>query len=192
MPLMGLFGVEILLLSLQETLLLVVLMFGQFSMLLAAIDRCRSDSAGSLMALQRGNSAAQVTTAGAAGTGSTPRTPLSGSRNSAAAPSPAFKPLSRNTSANSSGNLSARTSNGPSVLASVSPRPSATYSVAALQQSAQPPLVPEKVSTLVDVLWRPLLAGLSGVLSRCTDNSRHEALMLQVSGSLQRSMYAVC
>lgn len=45
----------------------------------------------------------------------------------------------------------------------------------------QPPLTAATVSTLVDVLWRPLLAGLSSVLSRCYDGSRHEALMLQVS-----------
>jgi hypothetical protein len=41
-------------------------------------------------------------------------------------------------------------------------------------------LVAATVSTLIDVLWRPLLAGLSSVLSRCCDGSRHEALMLQV------------
>jgi hypothetical protein len=48
------------------------------------------------------------------------------------------------------------------------------------QQQQQQPLAAATVSTLVDVLWRPLLAGLSSVLSRCYDGSRHEALMLQV------------
>jgi hypothetical protein len=48
------------------------------------------------------------------------------------------------------------------------------------QGQGQPPLAAATVSTLVDVLWRPLLAGLSSVLSRCYDGSRHEALMLQV------------
>ncbi|WIA43332.1 hypothetical protein OEZ86_009826 [Tetradesmus obliquus] len=58
------------------------------------------------------------------------------------------------------------------------------------QQQGQPPLAAATVSTLVDVLWRPLLAGLSSVLGRCYDGSRHEALMLQVLQAYQRYTYS--
>eukprot|EP00878_Enallax_costatus_P031943 GHUV01035017.1.p1 GENE.GHUV01035017.1~~GHUV01035017.1.p1 ORF type:complete len:583 (+),score=181.66 GHUV01035017.1:253-2001(+) len=159
----------------------------------ATIDRCRSESAGSLLALPRGNSAAPAATAGATSSASTPRTPLSGSRNSTAAQSPALGPAAgpiiRKTSSNLGINLSSRATTGPSVLAAVSPRPSVTQT-GSVQQSMQPAVTAATVSTLVDVLWRPLLAGLSGVLSRCTDSSRHEALMLQVLRAYQSYTYS--
>lgn len=141
----------------------------------AAMERCRSESAGSLLGLQRNSS---TTPAAAAGGSNTPRTPLSGSRNSPAAQSqallPTVGPISRKTSGSFTSSMSSRPSLAHVPAGSLNP-------AVAVQHSLQQPVTAATVSTLVDVLWRPLLAGLSGVLSRCTDNNRHEALMLQVS-----------
>lgn len=60
------------------------------------------------------------------------------------------------------------------------PRPAAATAplLPLLSVCTGPPLTQAAVATLVDVLWRPLLAGLSCVLSRVASSSSHEPLLL--------------
>jgi hypothetical protein len=137
------------------------------------MERSSSNSSNSLLSIVRSSSAAAVAAAAAAMTGGvgTPRTPVT--------PSTVLCGSRANSSPSSSGAaLAAETG-------ALRLRKSNSTGCGRLQgqqqQLGQPPLAAATVSTLVDVLWRPLLAGLSSVLSRCYDGSRHEALMLQVS-----------
>jgi hypothetical protein len=148
------------------------------------VERTGSNSSTSLLSIVRSGSAAAVAAAAAAmaGNSGTPRTPvtpgvgLCGSRTNSS-PSAIAAALAAET-----GPLRLRKTNssGPGKLPGQQ------------QQQGQPPLAAATVSTLVDVLWRPLLAGLSSVLSRCCDGSRHEALMLQVRGAHRTAAYMAC
>lgn len=77
-----------------------------------------------------------------------------------------------------------------------STKPTRTVSVAlsapvvAAQHPGVAPLSAATVSTLVDVLWRPVLAGLSCALSHCRSRSNHESLMLVLLRGFQSYIFS--
>lgn len=73
------------------------------------------------------------------------------------------------------------------------PRPqSAALSapVVAAQHPGVAPLSAATVSTVVDVLWRPVLAGLSCALGHCHSRSVHESLMLVLLRAFQSYIFS--
>jgi hypothetical protein len=62
--------------------------------------------------------------------------------------------------------------------------------VVAAQHVGVAPLSEATVSTAVDVLWRPVLAGLSSVLTHCRSRSGHESLMLVLLRGFQSYIFS--
>ena len=62
--------------------------------------------------------------------------------------------------------------------------------VVAAQHPGVAPLSAATVSTLVDVLWRPVLSGLSCVLGHCRSRSAHESLMLVLLRGFQSYIFS--
>lgn len=62
--------------------------------------------------------------------------------------------------------------------------------VVAAQHVGVAPLSEPTVSTVVDVLWRPVLAGLSSVLTHCRSRSSHESLMLVLLRGFQSYIFS--
>lgn len=62
--------------------------------------------------------------------------------------------------------------------------------VVAAQHPGVAPLSAATVSTLVDVLWRPVLAGLSCSLAHCRSRSSHESLMLVLLRGFQSYIFS--
>jgi hypothetical protein len=62
--------------------------------------------------------------------------------------------------------------------------------VVAAQHPGVAPLNATTVSTVVDVLWRPVLAGLSCALGHCRSRSSHESLMLVLLRGFQSYIFS--
>jgi hypothetical protein len=62
--------------------------------------------------------------------------------------------------------------------------------VVAAQHAGVAPLSESTVSTVVDVVWRPVLAGLSSVLAHCRSRSSHESLMLVLLRGFQSYIFS--
>lgn len=62
--------------------------------------------------------------------------------------------------------------------------------VVAAQHPGVAPLNAATVSTVVDVLWRPVLAGLSCALGHCRSRSSHESLMLVLLRGFQSYIFS--